>query len=81
MAARYFKDPDGAVSVYVALADTGAGVLADAGLAEITAEEYQAQEARQAEAAAALLAPATPATSSDETKEARRGRDGRERRR
>ncbi|WP_328427912.1 hypothetical protein [Streptomyces sp. NBC_00443] len=70
MTARYFKNRDGVVSVYVALADTGAEVLADAGLTEITAEEYQAEQGKQDEARTALLQPAAATDSTETTKEA-----------
>jgi hypothetical protein len=81
MAARYFTSPDGAVSVYVNLTDAGAEALTDAGLTEITAEEYGQAVTVTATAAPALDAPQT---SNDQTKEAtasgrnkrQRGRQG-----
>lgn len=67
MPTRYFTSQDGAVSAYVSLTDTGAEVLADAGLTEITAEEYD--QAVTATATAARAA-AVPQTSDEQTKEA-----------
>lgn len=71
MSIRYFRDQDGGVQQHGNLTDEGAGVLAEAGHEEITAEEYQAaeEEARAAAEMAATAAPAAPAAAKERASE------------